>query len=128
MYAVIDTHTLIWYLTADKRLSARVRSFLVRAESGELTLVIPAIVLLECIDIFDKEKVKFDLQTFVLRITGARNFIIGWIDWDVILETVRTKGFKDVHDRVIVATAKLFDAPLLSKDRIIRSVYAKTVW
>ncbi len=128
MYVCIDTHTLIWYLTNDTRLSSRVESFLFRAEAGELTIVVPIIVLLECMDIFEKEKVHFDFQTLVLRVTNAQNFIVSALDWTVVLETERTKGFKDLHDRIIVATAKLFDATLLSKDRIIRSMYAKATW
>ena len=128
MYVCIDTHTLIWYLTNDTRLSSRVESFLFRAEAGELTIVVPIIVLLECMDIFEKEKVHFDFQTLVLRVTNAQNFIVSALDWTVVLETEQTKGFKDLHDRIIVATAKLFDAPLLSKDRIIRSMYAKATW
>lgn len=128
MYYVIDTHTLIWYLTNDRRLSLRVESLLTSAETGEITVVIPTLVLLECMDIFEKEKVHFDFQALMLRVTNARNFIIAELNWNLVLEVERTKGFKDLHDRVIVATARLFDAPLLSKDRIIRKLYQKTVW
>ncbi len=128
MYCVIDTHALIWYLTSDRRLSFEAESFLSRAEAGDVTIVIPAIVLLECMDIFEKGRVQFDFQALMLRITNARNFTIGSIDWNVILETERIKGFKDLHDRVIVATARLYDAPLLSRDTLIRRLYAKTVW
>lgn len=45
MYSVIDTHTLIWYLADDRRLSLRVESLLTRAEAGELIIVIPTIVI-----------------------------------------------------------------------------------
>lgn len=128
MYCVIDTHTLIWHLAEDRRLSLRAESFLSRAEAGELTIVVPTLVLLECMDVFEKGRVQFDFQALMLRITNSRNFITAGLDWSVVLEVERTKGFKDLHDRVIVATAKLFDAPLLSKDRIIHRFYAKTVW
>lgn len=128
MYYVIDTHTLIWYLTNDRRLSLRVESFLRSAEAGELTIVIPTLVLLECMDVFEKGRVRFDFQALMLRVTNARNFITAELNWNLILEVERTKGFKDLHDRVIVATARLFDAPLLSKDRVIRRLYQKTVW
>lgn len=128
MYCCVDTHTLIWYLTSDRRLSMRAESFLSRAEAGELTMVISPIVLLECMDIFEKGKVRFDFQALMLRIANARNLVIASVDWHLILEVERTKGFKDLHDRVIVATARLFDAPLLSRDRSIRRIYDKTIW
>ncbi|TSC57065.1 MAG: PilT protein domain-containing protein [Parcubacteria group bacterium Greene0416_79] len=128
MYCCVDTHTLIWYLTSDRRLSLHAESFLSRAEAGELTMVISPIVLLECMDIFEKGKARFDFQALMLRIANARNLVIASVDWNLILEVERTKGFKDLHDRVVVATARLFDAPLLSRDRIIRRLYTKTVW
>jgi PIN domain nuclease of toxin-antitoxin system len=33
-----------------------------------------------------------------------------------------------MHDRIIIATAKLFSAYLISKDREIKKTYPKTVW
>lgn len=79
-------------------------------------------------DVFEKGRVRFDFQSLMLRIANARNFIIAELNWNLILEVERTKGFRDLHDRVIVATARLFDAPLLSRDKIIRRLYTKTVW
>jgi len=128
MYCVADTHALVWYLTHDQKLSSKARSLFLSSERGEITIVIPAIVFLECLDIFEKKKVQYDFQRLVLRISESRNFIIAELNWNLILEVERTKGFKDLHDRVIVATARLFDAPLLSRDRIIQRVYEKTVW
>jgi PIN domain nuclease of toxin-antitoxin system len=33
-----------------------------------------------------------------------------------------------MHDRIIIATAKLFDANLISKDKEIKKIYPKTIW
>ncbi len=128
MYCVTDTHALLWYVTSDTRLSAQGYSIFASAEKGEIAIVVPAMVLLECIDVFDKKKVRFDFQGLILKIAESRNFIIAELNWNLILEVERTKGFRDIHDRIIVATARLFDAPLLSRDRIIRRVYGKTIW
>ena len=128
MYCVADTHALVWFLADDARLSAHARTIFAFAESGDITIVIPAVVFLECLDVFEKKKVKYDFQGLILKVAESRNFIIAELNWNLILEVERTKGFKDLHDRVIVATALLFDAPLLSRDRIIRGVYEKTVW
>lgn len=128
MYAVTDTHTLVWYLADDSRLSSKVHAVLHSAEKGEATIIVPAVVFLECLDIFEKERVHFDFQGLILKVSQSRNFVIAELNWSLILEVERTKGFKDLHDRVIVATAKLFDAPLLSRDKLIHRLYAKTVW
>ncbi|MEK7208184.1 MAG: PIN domain-containing protein [Patescibacteria group bacterium] len=128
MYIVCDTHALLWHLADDRKLSAHARTVFDAIERGENVLVIPSIVLLECLDIFEKKKVQYGFQRLVLKITGSRNFMISDLNWNLILETERTRGFKDLHDRVIVATARLFDAELLSRDRIVRRLFDKTVW
>lgn len=83
---------------------------------------------MESIDILDKKKIEVPFEEIIAKITQASNFILSEVDSGLILEVNRTKGLKDLHDRVIVVTAKLFDAYLISKDRIIKSVYPKTIW
>lgn len=34
----------------------------------------------------------------------------------------------EMHDAAIVATAKIFDAPIVTKDKQIKDVYLKTIW
>ncbi len=128
MYYVADTHAFIWYLADDKKLSRIARDVFDSADRGEVVIMVPAIVLLECIDIVDKKKVKVNFEEIVLKLSQASNFIISEVTWTLILETNRVKGFKDLHDRVIVATARLHDAKLLSKDSVIKKVYTKAVW
>ncbi len=128
MYYVVDTHAFIWYLTDSSRLSQKARKIFELGDQGKAILVIPAIVLLECIDIFDKKKVSLRFDEVLAKITHAENFLISEVNLGLLLETNRLKGFVDLHDRVIVATAKLFDAPLVSRDRMIRQCYSKTIW
>lgn len=51
MKYVVDTHSLVWYFAQDRRLSNKVRDILQDAERGRNEIIIPAIVLLETIDI-----------------------------------------------------------------------------
>lgn len=128
MYYITDTHSFLWYLTNSPKLSRKARAIFDSCDRGEVTIIISAIVLLECIDIFDKKKVDLKFEEIVLKISQATNFIFSEINWSLILKTNKVKGFKDLHDRVIVATAQIFDAPLISKDRIIKKVYKRTIW
>lgn len=128
MYYITDTHTFLWYLTDSPKLSEKARAVFDRCEKGEAVIVIPAIVLLECIDVFDKKKVDYSFEDIVLRITNSNNFIFSEINWSLILETNKIKGLKDLHDRIIIATARIFDAPLISKDKVVRDFYHRTTW
>jgi PIN domain nuclease of toxin-antitoxin system len=110
------------------KLSQGARAIFDACERGEAVIIIPAIVLLECIDIFDKKKVNLNFEEIVLKILQANNFIFSEINWSLILEVNKIKGLKDLHDRIIVATAKIFDAFLISKDRMIEKFYKRTIW
>ena len=48
---VVDTHPLLWYVTDDNRLSFKANLLLERAEAGEIDIIVPAIVLIEAIDV-----------------------------------------------------------------------------
>ena len=57
MYYVTDTHAFLWYLTDSPKLSKKVRNIFDLCDRGKVTIIISAVVLLECIDILDKKKV-----------------------------------------------------------------------
>jgi len=128
MYYVTDTHAFLWYLTNSPKLSSKARAIFDSCDLGEATIIIPAIVLLECIDIFDKKKIKLDFEDIVSKILQANNFIFAEINWSLILEVNKVKGLKDLHDRVIIATARVFEASLISRDKTIKNFYKKTIW
>lgn len=128
MYYIADTHSFLWYLAASPKLSQKAGSVFESCDRGEGIIVVPAIVLLECVDILDKKKVLLQFEEIIAKLTQASNFIIAEINWSVILETSRVKEPFDIHDRVIVATARLFDASIISRDRAIQKFYPKSIW
>lgn len=128
MYYVTDTHSFLWYLADSPKLSSKARDIFDLGDQGKITIIIPAIVLIECIDVLEKKKIKLNFEEIIFKINQAQNFIFSEINLSLILEINKTKGLKDLHDRIIVATAKSFDAFLISKDKIIKKFYHKTIW
>lgn len=128
MYYIVDTHSFLWYLTDSFQLSRKAREVFDLCDNGKATVIVPAIVLLEAIDILDKKKIDLKFEEIVLKINQANNFIFSEINWSLVLEVNRLKGLKDLHDRIIIATAKIFNAHLVSKDRTIKKFYKKTIW
>jgi len=51
---VADTHSLIWFLSEDDRLSDRAEYLLSRAEAAEVEILIPTIVLAEIVYLVQK--------------------------------------------------------------------------
>ena len=128
MYYVVDTHAFIWYLVDDPRLSKKAKEIFALSDIGRATLIVSAVVMLECMAILEKKKVKLNFEEILLKISQASNFIFAEINFGLIIETNRIKGTRDLHDRVIIATAKLYGADLVSKDAQIRKIYQRTVW
>ncbi|MCL6642560.1 MAG: PIN domain-containing protein, partial [Candidatus Bipolaricaulota bacterium] len=73
MIYVLDTHTLVWFLEANRRLGKRAKSVLLKADTE---IVIPAIVLAESKFLFAKKRIGGDLDTIYRRVIAARNCTI----------------------------------------------------
>lgn len=129
MIYVCDTHAFLWYLTNDSRLSKRAEEVFSLCERGEIKIIIPSIVLLECIDVLEKKKVDFELDKIFELLRTANNFSMSDLDWQIVVEAKAVKNLPDLHDRVIVATAKCFNGKIISRDLAIRKNYKSlTIW
>lgn len=53
---VTDTHSFLWFLTRDKRLSSKAREIFRLCDQGAEIIVIPSIVLLECLYVCEKRR------------------------------------------------------------------------
>lgn len=123
---VLDTHALLWYLSGNKRLSARVREILDRADDDELTVIVPTIVLAEALRLI--ERAKFDLTVDALTdaVRDANRFTVSPLDARVFTAMLPFPQL-ELHDRAIAATCKVFDCPLLSRDRDLTKAVT-TIW
>ena len=66
-------------------------------------------------------------ELFVKFETGG-NFIPVSLNFEIIKEISKVK-LEELHDRIIVATARLLDAKLITKDSdIVNSKLVETVW
>lgn len=128
MAYIADTHALLWYMSDDSRLGKEANKIFDECERGRIQVIIPTIVLLECLDVIEKKKVGLDIHNFLADIMESSNFEVVPLDIGVLLEVIKTTNDLDLHDRSIVATAKFRDAHILTKDRMIQRVYQKTIW
>jgi PIN domain nuclease of toxin-antitoxin system len=118
---VVDTHVLIWYFIGSKRLSQSLKDEIddVRSRSGRL--LVPTIVLAEALDLAEKGRVTFDFSKMHQLILQEPEFEIIGFGADIFDETIRVGAVPEIHDRIIVATARFYGAGVLTKDRIIRA-------
>jgi hypothetical protein len=80
---------------------------------------VPTIVLAEALAIVEKGKVEFDFQDMYQLIKNGPEFEMISFTPEILEEVMHTE-IPEIHDRIIVATAKFYRAWLLTKDKIIR--------
>ncbi len=110
MNYVLDTHTLIWYFIGSKRLKRAAKQAIEECRRQGGRLLVPTIVLAEALDIAEKQRVHFDFAQMYRLIQEEPGFEIIGFNPEIFSEVVRIKRVKEIHDRVIVATARFYGA------------------
>ena len=118
MIYVLDTHVLIWYFIGSKRLKSEIKERIEEVRNKGGRLLVPTIVLAEALAIAEKGKVEFDFQEMYQLIKKRTGFEIISFTSDILEEVMRV-DIPEIHDRIIVATARFYRAGILTKDRII---------
>ncbi|MDI6807117.1 MAG: PIN domain-containing protein [Candidatus Aenigmarchaeota archaeon] len=126
---VTDTHGFLWFLTEDKRLGKKAEEIFVSCDKGETIIVIPSIVLMEALLICERKKVDMEFKKVLKKIQNTFNYPVYPLDLKVVNICEELKQFADPHDRIVVATAKLLDVSIITKDKRIRdSKLVETIW
>ncbi len=126
---VTDSHSFLWFLSKDKKIGKRALEIFRACDAGKEIVVVPSIALLECLRICEKKRVELEFQEIMQKIQGTLNYPIYPLDEDIISECQNIPQIAELHDRVIVGTAKLLKAKLITKDAaIVDSKIVETVW
>ena len=118
---VIDTHVLIWYFIGSKRLRQKLKERIDETRCRDGRLLIPTIVLSEALDVAEKGRVEFDFAEMYRLIQEEPEFEIVSFGSEIFEETMRIRKIQEIHDRIIVATAKFYGAGVLTKDKIVQA-------
>lgn len=116
---VLDTHVLIWYFTGSKRLKSTLKDKIDETRNSNGRLLVPTIVLAEALDVTEKGKVEFDFYEMYRFLREEPEFEIVSFTPEILDQTIQVQDLPELHDRIIVATARFYGAGILTKDRII---------
>jgi PIN domain nuclease of toxin-antitoxin system len=116
---VVDTHVLIWYFTGSTRLKLALREKIDEIRNRNGRLLVPTIVLAEALDIAEKGRVVFDFAEMHRLIREKPEFEVISLSPEIFSTVVQIRNIPELHDRIIVATARFYRAGILTKDRVI---------
>ena len=133
MAAVLaDTHAILWYLSADLRISRAATAAMDSATAAGDPIFVSAITMVEIQYLVEKGRLTADDQRIVkAAIDDVQNPArLIPIDRAIVdaLSQVHREEVPDMPDRTIAATAFSLGVPLLSRDRKIRASQIQTIW
>lgn len=129
---VLDTHTLVWWVSGDPLLSKRARTAIER-EQPDGDIIVSSISAWEIAMLVERGKLVLSMDVASWLSTVAQIDAVHFlpVDVEVATKSVDLPGdfHKDPADRMIVATARKLAVPLVTKDDKIRAyAHVKTVW
>ena len=129
---VADTHTALWHLFDDDRLSAAAEAFINEAATARRKIAISTISLAEVVYLVEKNRLPasaYDELTQALA--DPEHVFTEAVFSAAIVQAMRQVSraeVPDMPDRMVAATGVYFDVPVISRDRRIRAASLKTVW
>jgi PIN domain nuclease of toxin-antitoxin system len=129
MNFVTDTHTLLWWFIDSPKISTKASEIFQKCEKGENIIFIPSIIIAEGLSIFEKKRVSFDFKKLFRKINESENFVLIPLDYPILQKMVDLKDIPELHDKIIVSTARHLNSPLITKDKALQNLpYIKTIW
>ncbi len=124
-----DTVALVRHLTKHAGLGQQARQILREADAGKHRIFISAISLMEILYLAQARRIKVNLTEVITFISNSPNYTLVPVDANIVLAAATIDDVPELHDRMIVATAKHLQIPILTSDQIItQSTHVQTIW
>jgi PIN domain nuclease of toxin-antitoxin system len=130
--AVADTHTIIWYLFRDPRLSETARTTIENAAASGEQIAFSTITLAEIVYLAERGRLRPETLERLLQAVDGEDVVLVEIPFDRsvarAMAAIPREQVADLPDRIIAATARCLGAALISRDRAIQASEVPTIW
>ena len=129
---VLDTHTLVWWVSGDPCLSANAKAA-IDSEFDGGRIIVCAISAWEIAMLVERERLvlSMDVGSWLATVADIEAVHFLPVDVEIGVKSVDLPGafHKDPADRMIVATARKFAIALVTKDEKIQAyAHVQTIW
>lgn len=126
---VTDTHALWWYFRSPERLSAAASAVFQLAETGNATVIVPAIVVAEFYYLSVKLGHPLEPSTFLAALDSVGGIELSELGRAQLERLGRFPEVPEMHDRLIAAEADVIGAPVVTRDEALTaSTWISTIW
>jgi predicted nucleic acid-binding protein len=117
---VTDTQALVKFMMGKKVINDRAHQAFLSADKAESIIIIPAIVLMEVLYLFEKNRI--DISLFQTEdLLKSQNYQFEPLSLEILKTASQITDIPEIHDRLIAATARYLDIPLITNDPVIRA-------
>lgn len=112
---VTDTQALVKFMMGKKVINDASHNVFQAADQGEATIIIPAVVMMEILYLFEKNRIPVGLLRSE-ELMESDNYQFEPLSLEIIKSASAITDIPELHDRLIAATARHFDLPIITND------------
>jgi len=126
---VTDTHSLVWHMTDDPKLSREAKEIFQSADRAEETVYIPCIAFFELVYLTEKRRIGPEFDRFLQLVASSKNYKVEPLCLPIIEKSrqVPRESVTDPWDRLIVATSVHLNFPLITRDKSLRNLGLRVI-
>lgn len=129
MEYLADTVAILRHLRAHPSLGKQAAAILQGADRSEHHIYLSAITLMEVLYLSEAKRVDVRVDELINLVSMSANYEIISVDGAIVAEAAEIEDVPELHDRIIVATARWLGVPILSSDAIMaKSRHVQTIW
>jgi len=130
---VLDTHALLWWANGERAQLSAAAASAIDAEMDGGQILVSSMSAWELAMLVERGRValSMDIESWLDTLSRIDAVQIVPVDSEIAVKSVQLPGdfHKDPADRIIVATARKFAAPLVSADEKIRAYpHVRAIW
>lgn len=130
--AVADTHSVLWFLYDDPRLSLAAQELMDAIDAAGDQIAVSSIALAEMIYLTEKGRIAAEALERVLTALDQPDATLVDVPFDRTIakrmRQVERSQVPELPDRIVAATGLHLGVPVISRDLKIRSSIVATVW